>query len=799
MEPRNTIFLNFGRRLIYVRRRYYTYYPYWIQRWRVNLPIGEKPPALPPPPEEFAIPICVTSVEGSRRSPEEVERLVAAINRSLKPARIELQISETFECPSLSARPGECPFGEELDHSMEWLQLVMVPELPEDRPVMYGCGRCCAISDRCDDRSAAQCIASLLGLATLSGMAAPERLMGPGIGHGLNDNEIFLLRRSAAMMLGRLEPLRELQVSVRGYRAEGCPSRRSENEFRQILEKVNRVYEAAGIVFVPSAWCNLLNSEVSAESWGRVLSRPLPDSGAVLGPLVAYGPMHLHVMFVGSAVGARPIDFDPRHRLVLFHDVLQVERTRNLAHAFGRLLGLTQKHLPDQLMCPQGEGFRLSPREIATARGQAYAVSQAKAPPPVLARPVTPVAGPVTPPGAARVVAPAPPAVVVKPVGAAPVVAQAAAGPAPVAAGTSPPSEVGGPDSREIVLPLRIHLTPGVTSPQALLDSVNRFWRPVRIRWNLSGCGCPQLPPSALSDMFPNAAKIVTERKPNWQGLTGPQLHDPGAVNLFYVEQIPYVGSNSTSEFQVRRGERTLVVAERCQKRDPARILARGLASLLGLNCFKAETPADQLLSHTGSGTGWSEADIRSARAAANRLHDAFSPVCSQTFAPLSLRVRVYALRNASHGTALSAGEARARLETAAPIWAKAGIALLFGVALEHSLPDEAIWKAFPPRRDYSSLTALPGYDKGATHVFWVRKIFDDKGTYASATERKSRCLLLKDSANPGEIASAFGLLLNLDTNEFHRADRLMSPSKGDLLTVAEVARARREVEKYSP
>jgi hypothetical protein len=156
----------------------------------------------------YQVPLLVTFYETTRRNFQEAERILAKINQSFAGAAVSLRLDQDFTCPgALPKMDTGCPFAADVDHEYEWLHLVFVASLPEDKPVLFNCGRCCLIPDRCDDRSIVRSVAMLLGLQPSQNVAHSGRLMGPETGYALTEHETGWLRFFAKMMVD--DPLQQ--------------------------------------------------------------------------------------------------------------------------------------------------------------------------------------------------------------------------------------------------------------------------------------------------------------------------------------------------------------------------------------------------------------------------------------------------------------------------------------------------------------------------------------------------------------------------------------------------------------
>lgn len=727
-------------------------------RWENSaLSSGSPRPSLPPPelPEWYELPTLVTRYRESRRDWEEIGRLLGDCSEFFRPSKMCLVATETAEADEPPAPGPNCPYHQELDHQASWLHVAFVPRLPKDRPVVFSCGCCCWIPDRCDDHSAFSAISALLGSSYANRVARDGMLLGPDPATPLSDVDRALIREHGSVLLGGMPNLQKLQIGVYAYETESpkCyQTSRSETEFRQILDKVNFVWRQACITFRPLSWCHLREEEVSAEAWRAAVE----DRGQPLAAVTAFGNNALHVFFA-NLPGAGLV-VDPRLHLAIMTDALQHGRTHALANAFGQMLGLSFVPGTDQLMSGRRSGYRLSPLEIVRARNavrkrlanpkpapRPVSTAKAPAPPapapkssppaptPKTAAPPPPVANPSPPvppapasrpparPAAAPKIPPAPPptalpAAPVKPAAppSSPAAAVAIAEVRPLTLPATPPVQRPAPPPSPkpsapsnapprpptLRVPVHLHLVKGAREACTLdaaaatraLEAANQIWEPAGLVFKLAGCAPVPLTDAQVAAVCPHQDSQV-RRDPS--ELVALPVYNPEAVNVFLTRTLPYEGSNLKGQTMLFPAQRLLVVAEEYQELPVAHSLARALGRFLGLRLADGG-PADHLLTMHSRGVLLTPEEIQQVRSAWTRLKVALEngPV-SQPPDTLSVPVDVVLVRNDAYGSRLPKPDAEERLREVQQVFAPAGLQFQWNVR-EVAVNNGALESAFP-------------------------------------------------------------------------------------------------------
>lgn len=294
------------------------------------------------------LPVYVTRYRSSVRQWPAIRQLLEEINQWLAPAQIVLQLSEPGEC-NRSVNSRHCPFEEDIDHNYEWIHLATVSKLPEDRPMVMSCGRCCLVPDRADGLHVARAICQLLG------QEIPE-----GEGLELCEEHIQWMRWEVWLLQGQPVPLPLLTLGVWGYGLVASGSQRKAHQLRSLLEEANQYWLQAGIAWELLGWTQLQASDYPGhqldEAW---LQEHLPG---LKWPYCQ-----------GLCLKDPEADWKVRSQAEALWFCLEdrFERTdaRQLAHHLGKLLGLSDALGKDQLLCPfSHQGNRLSALEISRAR-----------------------------------------------------------------------------------------------------------------------------------------------------------------------------------------------------------------------------------------------------------------------------------------------------------------------------------------------------------------------------------------------------------------------------------------------
>ncbi|MFN8606983.1 MAG: hypothetical protein U0931_05600 [Vulcanimicrobiota bacterium] len=723
----------------------------------------------------FEVPLLVTFYQTSRRDYAEAERVIEKINHCFGPAGVSLRLDQDFTCPGESPQMDMgCPFAEDVDHEYEWLHLVFVARLPEDKPVLFNCGRCCLISDRCDDRSIARSLAMLLGLQPSQNVTHSGRLMGPESGYALTDSDTGWLRFYARAMVEEPVPFNKIVIPVWAYRVEtpqAHKAQRSENEWRQILEGVSRIWMQAGIEFAFKGFAHLQEAELKAEIWPKLAEGSLPECGPWLDPLFRHASQAVHVLLANLPKG-REVYTDPTRGVVLVNETLQSNRSRTVSWAFGCLLKLTGVTGVDQLMARKGEGFRISPGEMARARNYALARQQATAP-----KVVTPVIAPVA---------------------------------------LAPPKASSQPN--ELVIPLRPHLVLnptnscplGLDEAKKLFADLNELWKPAGIRWQVMGLDLLKLNDQVLEATYPNATNVKTTRVQSCAGITALPIYEAHSLHLLLVNQLPMVPGSLFAQCTTWRPEHLCVIPTHFMKYTPLHGLARSLAYFLQLALVN-NGPPELLTSNGAAGSKLAPAEITRARQNAEKLNAALrAPRPAITSPELSLKVRVRLLRGPKHSTSATPLSIQPLLQQLQQVWLAAGIRLLPEVSEEFGVSDIAVDAALPNesgdtrrQRNWTGFTGSPGFDPRSFNLFIIGKLtcISGKASFVTTYHRDSRCMLATTGISLGDLARGLAGFLGLTTNEYQSRQRLMSntATSGTLLDSFEIHKARAECLKLFP
>ncbi len=627
-----------------------------------------KTPPPPPPkePERLILPLFITREEKSRRTWDQAINLVERINGILAPAKVCLEMFEPGECEAIPEPQGFCPFAEELDHAAEFLHVALVADLPGDQAQLASCGRCCLVPDRCDDRSAARAVAQLLGLTQVRNVNITDRLMSAGSGLELSPGERQWLRWHAGTLLGVRLPITDLRVPVWAYAVEGR-TRRTEPELRQILDKVNVVWDQAGLGFELVNWCRLREDEFKEAA--------LQGDLALLAPLIGHAPRAMHLFLVDFPGGEVRSDF--KHGLALIPDELKGSRTWAVGRAFGLLLGLQPVPGEDQLLGPNDEGFRLHALEIVLSRGQARLQLERTNP--------TQVAK--TRPAAA-------------------------------------PREM-------LTVPVRLHLVRGnelatTLTPDGarqLVADANAVWASAGVRCEVQSVHEPTLPLEVMKEHWPSPQDAADKgRKPTWTSLGGLPGCDPRVLNIFLVKKIRFFGKEtSLSSYQYWRSHKVLVVAEEYPKHTVQKQLALSLGLFWGLN-FDQLGPAERLTTWQTPGTSLSQSERDTVRAAVAGPGN----TAASGLEVISIPVRVNLA-----ACPFNLEQALAVIDDANDILAAAGLCVEPVSVETVTLPPGTVEATFstdtkvdPDRKSTCRpLTELDLYDPRAVNLFWTHKI----------------------------------------------------------------------------
>ncbi len=718
-----------------------------------------------PPDRALTLPLYLTRHPQSQRGWSEVELLLKRLAEIFAPARLSFALQEPYD--GFRSLDGEnCPFQEDLDHEYDWLHLALVEKLPGDLPVLPSCGRCLLVPDRCDDREIAKSLAGALGLG-----GSAEGLMSAGTGLGLNADEVAWLRLQAGVLLGEELAPPTITVPLWVYEVEEplpFKTLRTQPEMRQLLERVNTVWRQAGIQFDLYNWCHLGEQDLDAQGWQRVVDGAMDQ----LAPLSQYGPRALHV-FLASRMPAELLLARAQATLVVA-DQLKVERTRKLAAALGRLLGLQALAGKDQLLS-DGQGFRLSAPECVRARQ-----------------------------GARERLRNRQDATVAQPRSLAALQEEVA----------TPPAEL-----EEIRVPVRIILLRGNgdASRQTLeeaahwLEGVNTIWSQAGIRLQAFGLYEYSVSAEDLEKVYPNAIDYHGERKPNCGALTRAPGYDPRMLNLFVVHQLPVHGAKAQVTTSTSwSGCELVLLSERYPPYSKEKQLALALARYWGLKT-DPQGPFYRLLTPRTVGVRLTAAQVQEARAALQKRAPQIQlPSGASSLPLLCLPVKLHLVQNAGNGTPLDATMAAALLEEANAIYAQAGIAWVLNSCEKVSLGDAALKSVYPIDRKIPTdhkvsaepLAALSSYDRNCVNLFLTQKIPYANSTLFSGYEtfRDCRLAVIADQSyrTPRLILLARGLASFLGLRFRKDDDQALATYRGEgtAMTQDDVKRARAQAEK---
>ncbi|MFN8612933.1 MAG: hypothetical protein U0931_35670 [Vulcanimicrobiota bacterium] len=716
-------------------------------------------------PQLLRLPLYVTRDPDSRRDWPEVERLLKFLNSIFASAHIVLELTEPGECKRGDASADACPYSHVLDHQYDWLHLALVPDLREDLPFHPSCGRCCLVSDRCDDRSLAQAVAVLLGLAQVADVHIREQLMSAGTGTVLTPSQQQWLRWHGLALLGEPAALPILTIPLWIYlveEPEALATHRSQAEIRQILERVNRVWAQAGIEFELYNWCHIQDQDLSAQQWGQIL----PSRLDLLEPLLQYGPRAVHVFFLQCQSECLQL---PGSFLCLVGDILQNHRTHTVAASLGKLLGLQEVGGPDQLMGRGSEGFRLSPSEISRARiwatGRLFSRGENSPKTPSLLGLQEQVAVTSEPPTLVEV---------------------------PIQLWLVRTASVAAECSRDQMLDW--------------LDNVNAIWGQAGIRWvarDVLDCSPAE---QELSRAFPNAPDYQGERKPNCLALTQVSGYDPRLLNVFIVRSLPVDGRKLETPFCSWKASQVLLVSERYNPYSREKILASGLAVHLGLKRV-TKGPFYRLLSTHSNGVRLSDSEIQEARVAVTPSslvileHD-------RSLSPLSVNLSLGLVDSPTNQYPRARKEVMEILEQVNQIWGQAGIRFRVTGCQSVPIARQDLEAAYPTETKVDPQRKVCGeylpVCPGQLHLLLIQKLPYHAGTLVSGSQvfRNRHVLLAPDQhhrTSPAVIvARAFASFLNLKLSQ-GEADSLTNYyGDGTRLTRAEILLARRQVARLN-
>jgi hypothetical protein len=358
----------------------------WVRNWTGlrTAPHEEKwtVPERVAPATLLQVPLTISHVGSSERTVSQTTQLLVQVNQMLMAAGIAVAVAETadwnldLELEKLPSGEWKCPFAADIDHTVPCLHLGLVQHLGDLDALTFACGRCLMLPDRAGPRPLAQALATMLGLMLANGT---DQLMSPaGSGMRLTGSECETLRYHAGLLLGHhptsarkfVLPLWAYQVCTPSCYA----TNRSSDQLHALLNGVNEIWQQADLELQMHAWCHLQEAEVDAESWAAVLDLGVAPQGQRLAPSTSHDPHAVHAFFLNAAVAKFGVACDRKRNLLVMRDQVGKRSVRALARVLGGLLGLPAEPLPDQLMCPQGEGTMLNGHEIELARRRALAI-----------------------------------------------------------------------------------------------------------------------------------------------------------------------------------------------------------------------------------------------------------------------------------------------------------------------------------------------------------------------------------------------------------------------------------------
>lgn len=315
-------------------------------------------PSNPANRKPLNIQLYVTRYRSALRSWAQIESLIERLNELFQGPQLVFQLVEPAECNRSVSYAQRCPFGADLDHEYEWLHLAAVPRLPDELPVLASCGRCLLISDRSQDHEIARALAQLLGLE-------------PDCELDFSEDKIQWLRWQAFLLQGQPVPLPLVSLPVWAYPVvtpDEFHSQRNLEQIHQLLERVNLIWQQAGISFELAGCCPLHHIDLDEQAWEQAVT---PSAEPLL-KLTEYGPRSLHL----AMIRAVPVPWScfayPEHGLAMVRDGVTA---LSVAQSLGRLLGLTEVEGTDQLMSLGAEGQRLSNLEARRARQRGLEIS----------------------------------------------------------------------------------------------------------------------------------------------------------------------------------------------------------------------------------------------------------------------------------------------------------------------------------------------------------------------------------------------------------------------------------------
>lgn len=537
----------------------------WREARRQRLAAMEKRAAAPPADTSNRKPLplvlFVTRHRASVRNWQALEKLLEFANEQFAAAQLVWKLTEPAEVIRSVSFAQRCPLEQDLDHELEWFQLILVGKLAEDRPVLAACGRCCLIPDRCSPEDVVQALGQLLGIEELT----------------FSEEQIQWMRWQAWLQQGHAVPLPVQVVPVWCYRIDTPDSMASQlrsDQVEEMLGRANLYFQQAGLCFEFRGWYRLYQEEISLEEW-EAARPPLGDPPE---SLTRFGRHCLHLVFCHTGAGWSYFPH-PDKGLALLQDAIT---ERALAQCLGNLLGLIPTTGVDQLMTPVAEGTRLSCWEQATLRKWAQERTGH---------------GPDTPMGRLR----------------------------PTWLQESLESGAPPEPSLPVVLQLLLVRGPSEASRQSLaeaqawLEDSAQILAQAGITLQATVLEVT-LSEAVLEAAYPNLAGAQTTRKPSCAGLLGCPAYDNSALNVFVLHRLPVASAPGQYRPYLNwPGPKVSLVAESFQDHPKEKQLALALAVLWGLKARPAGARME-LLTTQGWGLHLNDSDRTALRATLSGL-----------------------------------------------------------------------------------------------------------------------------------------------------------------------------------
>ena len=490
------------------------------------------------------LPLYVTLAPGATKERAALEELVEQAGRYFKPARLRFKILDPCRAEGTLPPGVDCPFHGDLDHTEEWLHLLLVPD---EEALQFSCGRCFTLPDSASAHVLAQTLGKVLGLEPVPQIGFEERLMS-GRGAKLSVKECLWLRAQAGQMMGDSYSLPLITVPLWGYPVdspESLRSKRSRQEFASMLEGANRIWQQAGIEFQLEAWCAL---------GGNDLSEDVDLEGDAWAGLVRHAPQALHCFFLQEPTNSWHLSPEPDSGLVLISDALRKGRGRGLAQGLGILLGLEPVSGPDQLLCQEGIGRRLSSTEVRRARNVAVELRYKRL---------------ESEPEASSTV-----------------------------------EVVAAPVIKVVKVPLRVHLGRNISAEQASdwMRKVGDIFAPVPVELQVTFHTWTE--PESLLE-FPGADQSNLERV--WQPMRGAPDYQAWALNVFLVDEIRTPAGRHS--YVLCPFFNALLVGRLFGRHTPVKQVALALAAFWGLG-LETDGPYYRLMNWNGTGVRLSPSEI---------------------------------------------------------------------------------------------------------------------------------------------------------------------------------------------